>query len=254
MANSFFEDELCCKHLAYIDLCPGILTALCKKEGQLELSLLILLLSPWDSFTADSLFCPSFILAHMDTHSLLDALLGSGDTKVGHVSLAQGAQDVVWHTSEQTSTVQCDFKKITNSYNTFSICQVLHTALDDLLRPFHLILTTQLVAESRLSPRSFWGQSHILYHCIQLLPHGKYKEKKRQKCSLILWGNPGRSPNSACGCLGKPSWGVWCELQYWRTSTARWQGRATWSCAGRTGRAWDIILFVFFSIISTVIV
>lgn len=71
-----------------MDLCPGILTALCKKEGQFDLSLRILFLNPLAFFTEDSLFCPSIIYVYMDAHCLSDTLLGSGDMKIDHVSLS----------------------------------------------------------------------------------------------------------------------------------------------------------------------
>lgn len=72
-----------------MDLCPRILTALCKREGQFDSSFLILFLDPSDNFTVDSLFCPSATQTYTDAPYLLGTMLGSGNTKVDHVSLFQ---------------------------------------------------------------------------------------------------------------------------------------------------------------------
>lgn len=58
-----------------------------RRRGNL-ICLLILLLNPLDSFTVDSLFYPFITQAYMDAHCLSDAVLGSGDTKMDHVSLS----------------------------------------------------------------------------------------------------------------------------------------------------------------------
>lgn len=67
-------------------LCPRILTTLCKREGQFDLSFLILFLGPLGNFTVDYLFCPSTTPTHTSARYLLGTVLGSGDTKVDHVS------------------------------------------------------------------------------------------------------------------------------------------------------------------------
>ena len=47
-----------------MDLCIRIPTILCKKEGQFDFCLLILLWDPLDSFTADLLLCSSITQAY----------------------------------------------------------------------------------------------------------------------------------------------------------------------------------------------
>lgn len=202
----------------------------------MNLSLLIVLLSPLDNFTAVSLSHPCVTLAYLDACYLLDTVLRSGDTKISHVSLSTKSSGASRRNIWTNKYHRMRFNKNTNAYDTFMMYQA---------RPFHFILTTSPVSESRLAPRSLWCQNCILHHCILLLPHGKCKDK-----GLC----PGAVRTRGLGILKKAFLEMLCELECWRTSTQSLARQSKMEMWWRDGLGLEnYSVFVFFRIISIVI-